>query len=76
MSDNFAIGQRYLSDSESSLGLGVVIDVDDRCVHILFPQSEETRVYAKASALLSRVVFSVGDDITDQEGNLYQVARC
>ncbi|MFC0821163.1 RNA polymerase-associated protein RapA [Moraxella marmotae] len=76
MSENFAIGQRYLSDSESSLGLGVVIDVDDRCVHILFPQSEETRVYAKASALLSRVVFSVGDEITDQDGVRYTVERC
>lgn len=74
MSENFAIGQRYLSDSESSLGLGVVIDVDDRCVHILFPQSEQTRVYAKASALLSRVIFSKGDSITDQDGNLYTVA--
>lgn len=76
MNENFAIGQRYLSDSESSLGLGVVINVDERCVHILFPQSEETRVYAKASALLSRVVFSVGDDITDQDGNEYVVERC
>lgn len=76
MNENFAIGQRYLSDSESSLGLGVVINVDERCVHILFPQSEETRVYAKASALLSRVVFSVGDDITDNEGNRYVVASC
>ena len=42
----FAVGQRYLSDTEAELGLGVVIDVDDRCVHILFAQSEETRVYA------------------------------
>lgn len=46
-STEFAVGQRYLSDTESELGLGVVVDVDDRCVHILFPQSEETRVYAK-----------------------------
>ncbi|MDO4894959.1 RNA polymerase-associated protein RapA [Moraxella sp.] len=76
MNENFAIGQRYLSDSESNLGLGVVINVDERCVHILFPQSEETRVYAKASALLSRVVFSVGDNITDQDGNLHTVAGC
>lgn len=76
MSENFAIGQRYLSDSETSLGLGVVINVDERCVHILFPQSEETRVYAKASASLSRVVFSVGDDITDQDGNQFTVERC
>ncbi|OOR89382.1 RNA polymerase-binding ATPase [Moraxella caviae] len=76
MNQVFAIGQRYLSDSESSLGLGVVIDVDERCVHILFPQSEETRVYAKASALLSRVVFSAGDTVSDQDGNQYIVERC
>lgn len=72
----FAIGQRYLSDSESGLGLGVVIEVDDRCVHILFPQSEEKRVYAKASAQLSRVVFAVGDTILDQEGQEFVVAEC
>ena len=69
----FAVGQRYLSDTESELGLGVVVDVDDRCVHILFPQSEETRVYAKNSAPLSRVVFKVGDSICDQEGHSYIV---
>lgn len=72
----FAIGQRYLSDSESNLGLGVVIDVDDRCVHILFPQSEEKRVYAKASAQLSRVVFGSGDTIFDQDGQEFVVASC
>ena len=54
---DFAIGQRYLSDTENELGLGVVVLVDERCVHILFPQSEETRVYAKTSAPLSRVTF-------------------
>ncbi|PNK60631.1 RNA polymerase-associated protein RapA [Psychrobacter sp. FDAARGOS_221] len=69
----FAVGQRYLSDTEAELGLGVVIDVDDRCVHILFAQSEETRVYAKNSAPLSRVTFKVGDEITDQEGNSHIV---
>ncbi|WP_367111860.1 RNA polymerase-associated protein RapA [uncultured Psychrobacter sp.] len=69
----FAVGQRYLSDTESELGLGVVIDVDERCVHILFPQSEETRVYAKSSAPLSRVVFKVGDSVYDQEGHNYNI---
>ena len=73
LSSEFAVGQRYLSDTESELGLGVVIDVDDRCVHILFPQSEETRVYAKNSAPLSRVVFKIGDSIADQQGNNYTV---
>ena len=66
---DYFVGQRYLSNTEAELGLGVVIDVDDRCVHILFAQSEETRVYAKAAAPLSRVVFKVGDTITDAEGN-------
>ena len=73
LSSEFAVGQRYLSDTESELGLGVVIDIDDRCVHILFPQSEETRVYAKNSAPLSRVVFKIGDSIADQQGNNYTV---
>ncbi|MBP2279858.1 ATP-dependent helicase HepA [Psychrobacter sp. PL19] len=72
-SSEFAVGQRYLSDTESELGLGVVVDLDDRCVHILFPQSEETRVYAKSSAPLSRVVFKVGDSISDQQGHSYTV---
>ncbi len=72
---DFAIGQRYLSDTENELGLGVVVLVDDRCVHILFPQSEETRVYAKASAPLSRVMFKKGDTITDQDGVTFTVSE-
>ncbi len=72
---DFAIGQRYLSDTETELGLGVVVLVDERCVHILFPQSEETRVYAKASAPLSRVTFKAGDTIHDQDGNSWQVVK-
>ena len=71
---DFAIGQRYLSDTENELGLGVVVLVDERCVHILFPQSEETRVYAKTSAPLSRVTFKVGDTIHDQDGASYVVS--
>ncbi|MFW2178487.1 MULTISPECIES: RNA polymerase-associated protein RapA [unclassified Moraxella] len=72
---DFAIGQRYLSDTENELGLGVVVLVDDRCVHILFPQSEETRVYAKTSAPLSRVLFKAGDTITDQDGHSFEVTE-
>lgn len=69
----YAIGQRYLSDTEAELGLGIVIEVDERCVHILFPQSEETRVYAQNSAPLSRVTFKIGDTISDQDGITYKV---
>lgn len=69
----FAIGQRWLSDTESELGLGVLIDVDERTISILFPKSDETRVYARASAPLSRIIFVVGDWLTDQEGQEWQV---
>lgn len=72
--DTFAIGQRYLSDAESNLGLGVIVGVEERSVQVLFPQSEETRVYAKSAMALSRVLFSAGDDITDQDGATYTVA--
>ena len=57
-----------MSDTESELGLGVVIDLDERSVGILFPKSDETRVYARNNAPLSRIIFNVGDQITDQEG--------
>ncbi len=69
----FAIGQRWLSDTESELGLGVLIDVDERAISILFPKSDETRVYARSNAPLSRIVFNVGDMISDQEGLEWQV---
>ena len=69
----FAIGQRWLSDTESELGLGVLVDVDERTISILFPKSDETRVYARANAPLSRIVFKVGDWFTDQDGLEWQV---
>ena len=64
----FAIGQRWLSDTETELGLGVLIDVDERSISILFPKSDETRVYARNNAPLSRIIFNVKDDVQDQEG--------
>ena len=69
----FAIGQRWLSDTETELGLGVLIDVDERSISILFPKSDETRVYARNNAPLSRIVFNINDEIQDQEGTLWIV---
>ncbi|MBI1450505.1 MULTISPECIES: RNA polymerase-associated protein RapA [Acinetobacter] len=69
----FAIGQRWLSDTETELGLGVLIDVDERSISILFPKSDETRVYARHNAPLSRIVFNAGDELQDQEGSTWKV---
>lgn len=69
----FAIGQRWLSDTETELGLGVLIDVNERSISILFPKSDETRVYARSNAPLSRIVFNVNDELQDQEGIVWKV---
>ncbi|GAB6042671.1 RNA polymerase-associated protein RapA [Endothiovibrio diazotrophicus] len=69
MSDPIYIpGQRWSSDGESELGLGVVVSCDGRMVRVLFPAAAEERTYAVRSAPLTRVRFDVGDAIRDHEG--------
>ncbi|WP_375752420.1 RNA polymerase-associated protein RapA [Vibrio sp. HN007] len=64
----FALGQRWISDTESDLGLGTLVEIDVRTVTFMFPASEENRVYARADAPVTRVVFNVGDTVESQEG--------
>ncbi len=64
----FAIGQRWISDTESDLGLGTVVSVDERTVTVMFPAAEEDRLYAQKDAPITRVVFNVGDQVESQEG--------
>ncbi|VEJ09093.1 RNA polymerase-associated protein RapA [Actinobacillus delphinicola] len=70
---SFVIGQRWISESENNLGLGLITAVDARTVTIFFPASEETRIYAVKSAPLNRVTFNVGDEVTHCEGWKAQV---
>ncbi|WP_439234291.1 RNA polymerase-associated protein RapA [Lonepinella koalarum] len=65
---SFAIGQRWISESENDLGLGVITELNHRSVTIFFPASEETRMYAIATAPLTRVLFKKHDHITHQQG--------
>ncbi|OCH04291.1 RNA polymerase-associated protein RapA [Aliivibrio fischeri] len=65
---SFALGQRWISDTESDLGLGTVVAVDDRTVSLLFAASEENRLYAKHDAPVTRVMFNKGDTIESHEG--------
>jgi ATP-dependent helicase HepA len=68
-----AVGQRWISDTETELGLGVMIELDARSLTVLFPKSEETRVYARNNAPLSRIRFAVGDAVHDVAGNAWVV---
>lgn len=64
----FALGQRWLSNTESELGLGTVVAVNIRTVDILFPATGESRAYALQNAPLTRIQFEVGDTVTSHEG--------
>jgi len=66
--DDFYIGQRWISNTESELGLGEVLAADHRTVTVHFPATDETRVYAKQTAPLTRIAFEVGDNIKSQDG--------
>lgn len=68
MSDSaFIVGQRWVSNSEAELGLGLIQEASGRRIEVLFPAVAETRFYAANNAPLSRVIYSVGDKVTTRE---------
>ncbi|WP_462150794.1 RNA polymerase-associated protein RapA [Pseudoalteromonas xiamenensis] len=60
---NFSLGQRWISDTESDLGLGTVVAIEGRQVTLLFPACGENRVYSMQEAPVTRVIFNPGDVI-------------
>jgi ATP-dependent helicase HepA len=67
MSEHFHPGQRWISESEPELGLGVVARVTDRTVTVLFKTSGQKREYSRRNAPLRRVRFRVGDTVRDNK---------
>ncbi|MDT8404281.1 RNA polymerase-associated protein RapA [Sulfuriflexus sp.] len=65
---DFIIGQRWISEAEIQLGLGSIIEVDQRTVSLAFIAAGETRTYARLTAPLSRVAFATGDIVRSQHG--------
>ena len=70
---DFCTGQRWLSETETELGLGIIEEVSHRLVTLYFPASEEGRTYAKDNAPLTRIHFKAGDSITTAEGEYWFV---
>ncbi len=61
-------GQRWTSDTEPELGLGIVLKSEYGRAEIFFPAAGEHRQYALASAPIRRVRFSEGDKIRTHAG--------
>ena len=61
-------GQRWVSDAEPELGLGVVMSAGSGRISILFPAADDRREYALDSAPVRRVAFEVGDALKTHDG--------
>ena len=72
---DFVPGQRWISNSESELGLGLIQSLDHRTITIDFPASNEIRTYAIEQAPLSRVSFAVSDSIKNKENEKFNVTE-
>ncbi len=73
MSLEFFPGQRWSSETEPNLGLGLIIGSDFRNVNVLFEASGEKRIYRKNNAPLKRVEFQVGEEIRDMDGRTHRI---
>lgn len=71
----FALGQRWISDTESELGLGTVVQVEGRMVTVLFPATGENRMFSRNEAPLTRVIYNPGDTVESHEGWSLSVAE-
>jgi len=69
----FTVGQRWVSQSEPKLGLGIITEFENRRVTISFPASNEVRTYASENAPISRVMYKAGDDISTHDDQNFTV---
>ncbi len=69
----YAIGQRWLSHADSELGLGIVVEQENRRVTVHFPAVEEERTYAMENAPLTRLRLRAGDTLHTRDGRTLKV---
>ncbi|KAA0875160.1 RNA polymerase-associated protein RapA [Nitrincola tapanii] len=69
----FVPGQRWISNTEADLGLGIVVESMNRRVELSFPAAAEVRTYATDNAPLSRVCYEADEEIFNDEGDRLRV---
>ncbi len=74
MDIQFVPGQRWVSNTEPELGLGIVMDIANRRVTVSFPAVGERRTYAVGNAPLSRVHYEVGENVSNADGVSFTVS--
>ena len=69
----FVLGQRWVSHADVTLGLGIIVELDDRRLTLHFPAVGEDRTYAVNRAPLTRLSLKVGDPLRRSDGGEYTV---
>lgn len=67
------MGQRWISESEPELGLGVIVEVEGKTVTCFFPAAKVDRRYGSNTAPLRRIRFVEGDEVKAQSGDSFIV---
>lgn len=70
---NFVVGQRWISESEPELGLGLVVETESKTVTVFFPAASVERRYGHQTAPLRRLVFQPGDEIRLEDSSTHLV---
>ena len=71
----FVIGQRWYSEGEPELGLGIVKSLEGKTITMDFPLSNDSRIYNAKNSPLKRFMLKEGDLFKDTEMNEHQVLK-
>ncbi len=75
MQQDYIPGQRWISEAEPDLGLGLVVETGNRRVKVVFLATGEERSYATQTAPLSRVKFRAEEIARHGEGWHFKISQ-
>ncbi len=73
--NKFLMGQRYISDTEPELGLGIIKAVANKNLTVFYPATNQTRTYGQNNAPIRRVIFQLGDKLKNLASEVMQVTE-
>ena len=74
---NFEVGQRWLSEAEPELGLGIIFELGHKSLKVSFPAKQEFRVYGRDKKKCKRLsCFGTINKITQSNRSTFFCEIC
>ncbi|CAI8152959.1 MAG: RNA polymerase-associated protein RapA [Pseudidiomarina mangrovi] len=73
MDSEFQVGQRWLSETETDQGLGLITQVQGRLISVFFPATDALRQYARDAAPLARFTLLIDERAQHAEGWWFRI---